>query len=214
VGYATAIDYYSLSTQSWTYHITSIPFSPGACCGAAEYFPDRNSLFVLDHDAGIWEYSFATHAWSGCLINTNSSCGAPRTATMSGIGSTTPPWARYDSLNHRMLFGGNTSVYALSPTLALTTLASSPFTISVVDTGSPVAYDPGTGKLVSFNSSGNTYTSDGTSWTNAGASPFANPVSAGLACGSSTTYNVILCFYAGTESKSVSNARIWLYMAK
>jgi hypothetical protein len=117
-------------------------------------------------------------------------------------------------VRHRLVFGGCTNVYALSSSLALTQLSSSPFDISVGTSASPVTEDPATGKIVSWNPSGTTFTSDGTSWVNAGISPFSNPVNGGLVCAPVTSYNVIMCFYAGTSSIGVSNATVWLYKAQ
>jgi hypothetical protein len=207
------VDIYSIGSQSWTSSLSSIPTngSPN-CCNALEYFPDRNSLITIDNDNGIFEYSFATGQWSSnCIINTLNGCGGSKTATLCSTHTTAAPWARYDGVHHQLLFGGCTNVYALSPTLGITQLASAPFDLSTSVSGSPVTIDPGSGKLISWDSSGHTYTSDGTSWVNAGASPFSDPINAGLACAPVSSYNVVMCFYAGTGSIPVTNGTVWLY---
>jgi hypothetical protein len=110
-----------------------------------------------------------------------------------------------------MLLGGCTNVYSLSTNLAIKQLASAPFDISVGTSASPAVYDPSAGKLVSWDTSGNTFTSDGSAWTNAGKSPFSDPVNGGLVCAPVSTYNVVMCIYAGTSSAPVSGATVWLY---
>jgi hypothetical protein len=207
------VDTYSIASQTWVAGLPSVPGGSPDCCLALEYFPDRNSLITVDSDNGIYEYSFATAKWSSCLFNTLVSCGAPASsnALLCSAHTTAAPWARYDVVHHRMLFGGCTSAYALSPTLGLTKLASAPFDISVGPSGSPITIDPGSGKLVSWDSTGTTYVSDGTSWVNSGPSPFADPVNKGLVCAPVSTYNVVMCFYAGTGSRPVTAATVWLY---
>jgi hypothetical protein len=198
-----AVNIYDIASQSWGADLnTSVPSAGGpSCCLAMEYFSDRNSLITIDTDWGVYEYSFTTGQWSICLFNTSSSCGAAGGFhTFSGTGSTAAPWARYDAVHKRMLMGGATNVYALSSSLTLTQLASVPFDISSGTSASPVTIDPGTGKLVSWDASGHTFTSDGTSWVNAGPSPFSDPVNGGLACAPVSTYNAILCFYLSTSS--------------
>jgi hypothetical protein len=207
------VNRYNLSTHVWTNNaLPTIPAGSNDCCNGMDYFPDRNSLVTIDQDFNAWEYSFGSGTWA-CIFNTLSGCGSPRTALVCSSHTTNAPWLRYDSVNHRMLFGGCTTSWSLSTTLAITRLASPPFTISSNDSGSPIAYDSGSGKLVSFDTSGNTFTSDGTSWVNVGSSPFGNPVSGGLACGGITTYNVVMCFYTGRESIPISGAKIYLYKA-
>jgi Big-like domain-containing protein/fibronectin type III domain protein len=208
------VDVYKLSNQTLTTDFTNVPAGSSNCCNAMEYFPDRNSLITIDSDNGVFEYSFATSTWSGCLINTLSSCGAPRSAQICSAHTTAAPWARYDIVNHRLLFGGCTTAWALSSTLAITQLSSPPFSISSVDSGSPITYDPGTGKLISWDSSGNTHTFGGTSWVNVGSSPFSNPISGGLVCSAVSTYNVVMCFYVGKESIPINSAKIYLYKAQ
>jgi hypothetical protein len=209
------IDSYSLANQTWTSHVSTVPNNGGPnCCNAMEYFPDRNSLITIDSDDGVFEYSFASGSWGSCIINTLNNCSAPRSAQICSAHTTAAPWARYDIVNHRLLFGGCTTAWALSSTLAITQLSSPPFTISSVDSGSPITYDPGTGKLISWDSSGNTHTFGGTSWVNVGSSPFSNPISGGLACSSVSTYNVVMCFYAGKESIPINSAKIYLYKAQ
>jgi hypothetical protein len=90
-------------------------------------------------------------------------------------------------------------------------VASAPFDISSGSSASPVTIDPSSGKLISWDTSGNTYVSDGTSWVNAGASPFSNPVTGGLVCAPVSTYNLVMCLYAGTGSIPVTNGTVWLY---
>lgn len=210
------VNTYNLSTQVWTSNaLGTIPAGSNNCCNGMEYFPDRNSLITIDTDNGVFEYSLASGTWSSCIINTLNSCGAPRSALICSAHTTGAPWLRYDSVNHRMLFGGCTTAWALSTTLTVTKLSSPPFTISSSDSGSPVTYDPGTGKLISFDpSSGHSFTSDGTSWNDVGASPFSNPVSGGLACAPISSYNVVMCFYAGKESIPINAGKIYLYKAQ
>lgn len=210
------VDVFNIASQSWTTSLASVPSLGGPdCCMAMEYFPDRNSLITIDNDYGIYEYAFSTGQWSGCLFGTSSSVGCPgATHNLCGPSSTEAPWARYDSVHHRVVLGGCTNVYALSSSLALTQISSSPFDISVGTSASPVTEDPATGKIVSWNPTGTTFTSDGTSWVNAGISPFSNPVNGGLVCAPVTSYNVVMCFYAGTSSIPVSGATVWLYKAQ
>ena len=208
---SNTVGVYSIAHQKWEGDLASVP-SPSRpdCCLALEYFPDRDSLITIDNDWGIFEYSFSSGRWSGCVIGTTQpGCGAIH--PMCGSSSTASPWARYDQAHHRMLFGGCTNVYALSPSMQVAQLASAPFPISVGPSGSPVSIDPQTGQLVSWDASGNTFTSDGANWINSGASPFPDPVHNGLACASVSTYRVIMCFYAGTSSRPVTNGSVWLY---
>lgn len=210
------VDVYNIASQSWTTSLASVPsLASPDCCLAMEYFPDRNSLITVDNDSGVYEYSFATGKWSGCIFGTNSSVGCTNaTHAFCGTASTTSPWAFYDSVHHQMLVGGCTNVYAISTSLVLTQLPSAPFDISVGTSASPAVYDPGTGKLVSWSPTGTTFTFNGTSWTNAGASPFSQPVTGGLVCAPVSSYNVIMCFYAGTGSIPVTGGTVWLYKAQ
>lgn len=210
---SNVVQVFSITSHSWVSNLgASVPTIGGpSCCLAMEYFPDRDSLITVDNDWGIYEFSFSTRTWSGCLIGT-STAGCPNgTHLLCPGGSTAAPWAFYDSVHHRMLLGGCTNVFALSPTLAITQLPSAPFDISVGTSASPAVYDPGSGKLVSFSATGTTFTFDGSTWTNAGASPFSDPVNGGLVCGPVSTYNVVMCFYAGSGSSPVSGATVWLY---
>lgn len=210
------VDLYSIASQSWNGGIASVPQSNPDCCLALEYFPDRDSLITIDNDNGIYEYTFSNAQWGSCLFGTSSDVGCPNgTHNFCGVGSTAAPWARYDPVGHRMFLGGCSNVYSLSSTLQLTQVASSPFDISAGTIASPVTLDPAEGKLISWDpSSGNTFTSDGTSWVSAGSSPFSDPVNGGLVCAPITSYNVVMCFYAGTNSTPVSGATIWLYRAQ
>jgi hypothetical protein len=207
------LDKYDIVSQTWTVNFTQVPPSSVDCCDAMEYFPDRNSLITIDADNGAFEYNLTSGTWtSTCIINTLINCGASRTAQVCASHTTAAPWERYDSVNHRLLFGGCTSAWALSPSLVITQLASPPFPISTSDSGSPVTYDPGTAKLISFDpNTGHTFTSDGSSWVDVGSSPFANPNSGGLQCGGISTYNVVLCSYAGKESIPINTAKIYLF---
>ena len=207
---SNTVQIYDLSSQSWQGSLTPIKSSGPDCCLAQEYFPDRDSLITIDNDWGLFEYSFSSGKWSECLIGTTQpGCGA--THLMCGASSTSAPWARYDPAQHRMLFGGCTHVYALSKHLKLAELASSPFNLSAGPSGSPVTIDPRTGQLVSWDASGNTFTSDGEHWVNLGPSPFSDPVHNGLACAPVSTYNVIMCLYAGFSGRPVTNGAVWLY---
>jgi hypothetical protein len=209
------VDIFNIATQSWTGSLGTIPSSTPNCCNALEYFPDRNSLIAIDNDNGIYEYTFSNGQWSGnCKVNTLMNCGGTQNATLCSTHTTAAPWARYDPVHHRMLFGGCTSVYSLSTTLVPTQLASAPFDLSVGSSASPVTFDPGTGKLITWDTSGHTFTFDGTSWVNAGSSPFADPVNGGLVCTAVSSYNVVMCFYAGTGSIPVTNGTVWLYKAQ
>src|SRR6185312_6493063 len=147
---STSINTYDIASQAWaSTSIASVP-NGSDCCLAMEYFPDRNSLITVDNDYGVYEYSFSTGKWGGCLFGTSSSVGCPNgTHNFCGASSTAAPWERYDPVNHRMLLGGCSNVFALSSSLALTQLSSAPFSISVGTTASPVTIDPGTGKLIS-----------------------------------------------------------------
>lgn len=209
---STNVETFGIAGQSWGSNLPNVPASSADCCLAAEYFPDRNSLITIDNDYGVYEYSFASGTWSNCLFGTSSSVGCPNgTHNICGSSSTAAPWGRYDPVGHRLLFGGCTAVYALSPTLAVTQLASAPFDISAGTIASPITLDPSTGTLVSWNTSGTTFTSNGTTWVSAAASPFSDPVGGGLVCASVSTYNVIMCFYAGTNSIPVTGGTVWLY---
>jgi len=213
---SNGVDVYNIASQAWTTSLATVPSLAGPdCCMAMEYFPDRNSLITIDPDSGIYEYSFASAKWSGCLFGTASSVGCPNgTHNFCGVATTEAPWARYDPVHHRLLLGGCKNVYALSSSLVLTTLTSSTFDISVGTSDSPITMDPATGKLVSWDPTGTTFTSDGTSWVNAGVSPFSNPVTGGLVCAPVSSYNVVMCFYAGTNSIPASGATVWLYKAQ
>src|SRR6185312_4427603 len=147
---STSINTYDIASQAWaSTSIASVP-NGSDCCLAMEYFPDRNSLITVDNDYGVYEYSFSTGKWGGCLFGTSSSVGCPNgTHNFCGASSTAAPWERYDPVNHRMLLGGCSNVFALSSSLGLTQLSSAPFSISVGTTASPVTIDPGTGKLIS-----------------------------------------------------------------
>lgn len=212
------VDLYSIPLQSWNGGIAAVPGSlPGSnpsCCLALEYFPDRDSLITIDNQNGIYEYTFSDEKWSSCLFGTAGNVGCPNgTNNFCSPTSADAPWARYDAANHRMLVGGCTNVYSLSTNLVLTSLAPSPFNISTGTIASPITVDPGSGKLVSWDTSGTTYTSDGTSWVSSGASPFSNPVTGGLACTPVSTYNVIMCLYAGTNATPVTHGTVWLFRA-
>jgi hypothetical protein len=206
------VQVFSLASHSWSGSIASVPSIGLDCCLAMEYFPDRNSLITIDNDWGIYEYSFASGNWSGCLIGTATASSCPNgTHAFCGSSSTAAPWAFYDSKHHQMLVGGCSNVYSLATNMAITQLASAPFDISVGTSASPASYDPSTGKLMSWDTSGNTFTFDGTAWTNVGKSPFSDPVNGGLACAPVSTYNVVMCIYAGASGAPVSGAAVWIY---
>jgi hypothetical protein len=211
-----SIQVFSLASQTWSSLAASVPTLGGPdCCLALEYFPDRNSLITVDNDNGIYEYSFASGKWSGCVLGTSASIGcAGGTHAFCGASSTAAPWAFYDSVHHQMLVGGCTNVYSISSSLVMTKLPSAPFDISVGTSASPATYDPGTGKLISWDATGHTFAFDGTSWLSVGASPFSNPVGGGLVCAPVSTYNVVMCFYAGTTSIPVTGGTVWLYKAQ
>jgi hypothetical protein len=208
----STVETYDIASQSWVANLPDAPFVGQDCCNALEYFPDRNSLIAIENDWGIYEYSFASGNWSSCLFNTAVSCGANNSIPLCATSSTSAPWARYDALHHRMLLGGCSNVYAMSPTLGVSQLASSPVDVSAAPSGSPVTTDPATGKLVTFDpSTGDTLTSNGSGWVNAGSSPF-DPMNGGLACAPISTYNVVMCVYGGTTGQ-VTNGTVWLYKA-
>jgi len=207
---SNTVQVYSLASHSWTETLNPIPSSGPDCCLALEYFPDRDSLITIDNDWGIFEFSFSSGKWSGCLIGTvHWGCGT--THSMCETGSTSAPWARYDLAHHRLLFGGCTNVYSLSSDMQATQLPSAPFTISAAPSGSPITIDPQTGQLVSWDPTGNTFTLEGSNWKNLGTSPFSDPVHNGLVCAPVSTYGVTLCLYAGKNSSPVTNGTVWLY---
>ena len=209
------VDIYNIASQSWGPSLALIPTngSPN-CCNALEYFPDRDSLLAFDNDNGIFEYTFAGGKWSGtCVVNTLLNCGAAKNAVLCPTHTTAAPWARYDPVHHQIYFGGCTAVYTLSTTLGVAQAASSPFDISVGSSASPITIDPSSGKLISWDASGNTYISDGTTWTNSAPSPFSDPVNGGLVCTPVSTYNAVMCLYAGKQSIPVTAGAVWLYRA-
>jgi hypothetical protein len=202
---------FSIAQQAFGASLASAPYPSRDCCNAMEYFPDRNSLITIDNDEGIYEYSFATGQWSGCIINTLNNCGATRTAQLCNAHTTASPWARYDPIGHRLLLGGCTAVWALSPTLGLTSLPSAPFDLSVGPSGSPVTLNPASGGIITWSSSGAQFTGTDAGWTSTGQSPFSDPLNGGVVCSPIATYNVVLCLYAGTNGFLSGGGTVWLY---
>jgi hypothetical protein len=207
------IQNFSITQQAFTANLPNAPYPVKDCCNAMEYFPDRDSLITIDNDEGIYEYSFATGQWSGCLVNTlvAGDCHGASTAQLCSVHTTAAPWARYDAVGHRLLFGGCTKVWALSPVLGITALPAAPFDLSVGPSGSPVTISPSSGNLMTWNSSGLQFIGTDSSWTGAGQSPFTDPLNGGVVCAPVPAYSVVMCLYAGTNGLISSGGTVWLY---
>lgn len=198
------VESWSIGSQAWTSNLSSVPASNFQCCNAIEYFPDRNSLITVDGDYGIYEYSFSNNQWS-CFNGTNTTpCGTSHPMASYYV------FAFYDPIGKRMWIGGDTNVYTIASSGAITAQASAPFSIGSNTSFNPVTVDPLTGNLLAFNGS-SYYTSDGSSWVQKGSTPFSNASAGGLVCGPISTYGVVMCIYAGTNTASVTSGKVYLY---
>ncbi len=77
VYYSPLVFKFEPSTGVWS-RIANLPLAAPAiqCCGALEWFPDRNELIFVDGDWGVWAYTPGTNTWRK-LSDTNAIRDAP-----------------------------------------------------------------------------------------------------------------------------------------
>jgi hypothetical protein len=210
------------STQTWN-SLASIPTTSFQCCGALEYFPDRNSVIFLDGDWGVWEYSVADDAWAQ-RASTNGSGFSPQ---LTGLGSYQNQ-SHYSSMCHCVILGGgngNTALYKYDASGAFSPIASAPMQLNIPEnpgTPSGVIFtaDPVTGLILVWDGNGSAngqawqYNPSTNAWSQTGISA---PIFPGPEGGVTETvaipipdYGVIMFVQAGSSS----GGAVYLYKHK
>jgi len=132
------------SATTWT-KLPDIPMGVNPqCCGALEWFPDRNELVYFDGDWGVWAYSPASNAWRQIAhTNGGSGGGLPKLPMESyhNVGY-------YSPKDKAMLFGGGSNLYRYAADGSFTTLRTPPVPVAVTQT--VIAPDPVSGKFLVF----------------------------------------------------------------
>ena len=136
---------YPPNGSAWV-RLPDIPMSAVQCCGALEWFPERNELVFFDGDWGIWAYSPPTNQWKQ-LAETNGS---------SGTGLPKFPMAEYSNVSHYnpvhkvILFGGSSGgtnyLYKYASNGTFTRLNDAPINVSITQT--IITVDPVSGKYL------------------------------------------------------------------
>jgi hypothetical protein len=129
---------------AWS-RLPDVPMSTNPqCCGALEWFPDRNELVYFDGDWGVWVYSPASNAWTQIAHTNAGSGGALPKLPMRSYHNV----GYYSPKDRAMLFGGANNLYRYNANGTLTTLKTPPVPVAVTET--VVAPDPATGKFLVF----------------------------------------------------------------
>lgn len=145
------------STQTWN-SLASIPTTSFQCCGALEYFSDRNSVIFLDGDWGVWEYSITNDSWTQRAA-TNGGGFSPQ---LTGLGSYQNQ-SHYSSKCQCVILGGgngNTALYKYDVNGAFTRIADAPMALNIPENpGSPngviFTADPVSGLILVWDGNGN-----------------------------------------------------------
>jgi len=111
------------------------------CCGALEWFPDRNELVFFDGDWGLWK--FFNNAWTQIAAG-NGGGFAPQ-FLMGGFQN----FAQYSPSAHAIWFGGgngSNKIYRYNSDGTFTTLNLAPFGLGVAQ--SVISVDPVSGNFL------------------------------------------------------------------
>lgn len=138
---------YPPNGSAWT-QLPNVPMPSLQCCGALEWFPERNELIFIDGDWGVWAYSPSTNQWT-LLAQTNGSYGnsLPKfpMAAYHNI-------ANYNPTHKVILFGGSNGginyLYKYSSNGSFTRLKDAPISVSITQT--VITVDPVSGKYLVF----------------------------------------------------------------
>ena len=212
--------------------------SNGNCYGqtnnagkGSAYFPDRNSIIVVDGQWGVHELPFSgsntngtpATAWTVIANTAASNCGAATTLTGLGI---QPNLAQYSPLCHCVWVGGgngSTATYEYFANGTWSSLITAPFNMAPGNNVAIVALDPNSGRFVltNCNSGGN-----GEMWsfdpqtkisTDLGIQA-PGPIWNGTDCSESvatsiSTYGIIV-YTVANSSPSGSNSQIYAFELK
>ncbi len=215
--------YFAQASQAWTampaFNTSGQNAGNYEVAGALEYFPDRNSLIMVDGDWGVWEYALSqlpNGTWTQ-IANTTSEpiAGLP---TLTGM-------ANYDELAHYsplckclVISGGNTTLWEMSATGTFTQKQNAPVSLGITSappaTGSIMTVDPVSGLILAWNNDGTAYRYDPVhdTWTKTGITPpnfpNSNSGATNIVLIPISTYGVVMEIYAPSDGAAGS---IYLY---
>jgi hypothetical protein len=186
---------YKIATKKWS-QLTAIPQREWNCCGALEYFPERNGiLFVGTNEAEF--YNVGSGWWS-------SPSGSIKTGPYHAT-------AKYSPVDKVVIFGGGSgvsTVYKMDASGRVTRMRDSPYPL---DSGGHAIFtaDPVSGKFLLFGENGTFYAYDSVTdeWTlQAERPPFFDagqygPVSCSIAIPISTHGVVMIVTYSPKAPK-------------
>jgi hypothetical protein len=221
--YSGNMMYFAQAAQAWTgmpaFNTSGQNAGNYQVAGALEYFPDRNSLIMVDGDWGVWEYTLSqlpNGTWTQ-IANTVSApiSGLP---TLTGMGD-------YGELAHYsplckclVISGANNTVWEMSATGTFTHKQDAPISLSTTSappaSGAIMTVDPLSGLILVWNNDGTAYRYDPLldTWTQTGITPpnfpNGNTGATEVILIPISTYGVIMEIYASSNGSAGS---IYLY---
>jgi len=224
--YSGKVMVFQQATQQWVQFTNQ--YCSGSSCqvaGALTYFPDRNSLVMLDGDDGVWEYALSqgtTGTWKQVASTTN----RPGMSPVLGPFGSYHDEAEYSPACHCIILGGgnnSTTLYEYSSSGAFTSVAAAPSPVKIPDcssgaNGSIFTIDPvsGAGLVWLYSDGGSTvHVLDpvANSWSTVSVTSPIFPGPDGGVCQTAaipiSTYGVIM--FVQKSSASGGAAGVWLY---